>query len=118
MVRYVPHKSDNIRFNWDPEDNINAFFDGMYHNPFADWMTDGDWNETKYQQFNLLYATPLRYYMDAVLDHRSAEEYLDRYGMDYTDIHDPRKLTGTSSTATFVSSGYRMVSRNIEKLYR
>lgn len=118
MVRYVPHKSDNIRLNWDPEDNINAFFDGMYHNPFADWMTDGDWNETKYQQFNLLYSTPLRYYMDAVLDDRRAEEYLDRYGMDYTDIHDPRRLTGTSSTASFLSAGYRMVSKNIEKLYR
>lgn len=119
MVHYVPHKSDNIRVNWDPEDNVNAFFDGMYHNPFADWLTDDNWNETKYQQFTLLYSIPVvSNYMDAVLSNRSGKEYLNRYGMDYSDIHDPRKLSGTAQTAGFIGSSYRMISSNIGKLYR
>lgn len=118
MVRYVSHKSDNIRLNWDLNDNIDALFDGMYHNPFADWLVDDDWNADKYQQFTLLYATPLHYYMDAVLDNRRGQEYLNRYGMDYSNIHDPRRLSGTSSVSGFLGSGYRMISKNIEKLYR
>lgn len=79
----------------------------------------GDWNEEKLRKFQIAYAIPgVRDYMDYLLDRRADQEYLNRYGMDYTDIHDPRKLRTSGSYPRVVGSVYRMVSRNIDKLYK
>lgn len=87
-------------------------------NPVTDWLY-GDWNEEKYKQYIALSIVPVvRDYMDAMLDLRADQEYLSRYGLSYTDLHDPRKLRTTGSFGRFVSSGVNFVSHNVEKLYR
>lgn len=79
----------------------------------------GDWNEEKLRQFQIAYSVPgVRDYLDYLLDRRADEEYLGRYGMDYSDIHDPRKLRTSGSLPRSLGSSYRMVSRNVEKLYK
>lgn len=82
-----------------------------------DWLY-GDYDKQKIDMFTALYSVPgVRQYFDYLLDLRADQEYLSRYGMDYTDVHDPRKLKQTSSGAAFVGSAYHMVSRNIDSLY-
>lgn len=85
---------------------------------FDEWLY-GDWNESKYKDYKMLNSIPVvRDYMDYMLSVRSDNEYLTRYGMDYSDIHDPRKLSQSNSSARLYSSGYHMISRNINRLYR
>lgn len=84
---------------------------------FANWLY-GEYDEKKLHQFELLYATPVHYYMDYLLDRRADEEYLNRYGMDYSDIHDPRKLRQTSSSVAGLRFSYNFISSNVEKLYK
>lgn len=86
---------------------------------FDDWLY-GDWNEQKYEDYKLLTLVPfLSDYMDYRLDLRSDAEYLNRYGMDYTDIHDPRKLKQSSSySGSIAGASVRMISKNIDRLYR
>lgn len=87
-----------------------------------DCMTDflyGEWNEEKLRQYEVMARVPvLNDYMDYLLDRRADEEYLRRYGMDYSDIHDPRKLKQSSSGSRLVGSSLNFVSRNVSKLYR
>lgn len=84
----------------------------------SEWLY-GEWNEKKLSQFEKAYAIPGgRDYLDYLLDKRADEEYLRRYGMSYNDVHDPRKLRQASSASRMMSSGYRMVSRNVGSLYR
>lgn len=86
-------------------------------NEFSDWLY-GDYNERKLRQFEALHNIPgLGNYMDYLLDIRADEEYLDRYGMDYTDIHDPRKLRSTNSGSRLIGSAMNYVSKNVERLY-
>ena len=82
-----------------------------------DWLY-GDWDEDKLHKFEALYRIPvIGDYMDYLLDIRSDDEYLQRYGMDYSDIHDPRDLHQSNSGSRIVQSAYRMISRNIDLLY-
>lgn len=84
---------------------------------FDEWLY-GDWNEQKYKDYKMLNSVPIvRDYMDYMLSVRSDNEYLRRYGMDYSDIHDPRKLSQSGSSSRLNSHGYNMISRNISKLY-
>lgn len=87
-------------------------------NAVSEWLY-GEWNEKKLQQFEMAYAVPgVRDYLDYLLDKRADEEYLRRYGMSYSDIHDPRKLRQVSSSSSMMSRGYHMISRNVDSLYR
>lgn len=88
------------------------------NNGFSDWLY-GDWSEEKYNQYLALNSVyPIHLYMDYLLDRRSTGEYLNRYGLDYTDIHDPRKLASTRSGTAIGSYALNMVSKNVGKLYR
>lgn len=80
----------------------------------------GSWNKEKYSTYTVLNNIPgVSDYMDTLLDRRTAQEYLDRYGLDYTDIHDPRKLPGGKSSAVRVGmNALQFVSKNVSKLYR
>lgn len=84
---------------------------------FGEWLY-GEYDQEKLTQFELLYATPLKYYMDYKLNVRADEEYLNRYGMDYSDIHDPRKLKQTSSAAAMYGHALNYVSKNLHRLYK
>lgn len=96
-------------------------------NPFEfighpeDWLY-GEWSEDKYNTYLVMDSIkPLHYWMDYLLSKREAGEYLDRYGMDYSDIHDPRKLSTTrsaSAAGSYVTGRLNFFSKNIGKLYR
>lgn len=96
-----------------------------WRNHWWNYFTDPEgwlyssWSEEKYNQYLLMDSFyPLHLWMDYLLDKRGTSEYLDRYGMDYSDIHDPRKLSSTDSSRNLLTYGQRMVSKNINKLYR
>lgn len=85
---------------------------------FKDWLYGG-YDETKLRHFNILHNIPVfGDYMDYLLDSRADKEYLSRYGMDYSDIHDPRKLRSTGSGSRLVGSSLNFVSKNVSRLYR
>lgn len=99
--------------------HLGVGFHHLNENKFSEWLYEDNWNETKLQQYELLNSIPIvSNYMDYLLSRRSDQEYLDRYGMDYTDIHDPRKLSQTSSASDVIRSGLNFVSDNIKRLYR
>lgn len=84
---------------------------------FTEWLY-GEYDEKKLTQFELLHTIgPVGAYMDYKLDLRADNEYLNRYGMDYSDVHDPRKLKQTSSGSRMYGSSLNYVSKNLEKLY-
>lgn len=85
---------------------------------FTEWLY-GDYDEEKLTQFELLHNIPVvGPYMDYKLDSRADREYMSRYQLDYSDIHDPRKLKQTSSGTRLYGSAINMISKNIDKLYR
>lgn len=84
-----------------------------FDNGFSRWLY-GDYDEGKLKTFEVLYSIPgIRNYMDMLLDYRADREYLNRYGMSWSDIHDPRKLHSVRSTSGMIS----FVSENVDKLY-
>lgn len=110
MVFYTPMKANR---HWiEGDTNI------IDHNPFADWLY-GEYDERKLRQFEILHRVPgVSDYMDYLLDKRSDEEYLRHNGMDYSDIHDPRKLHQSASGSRFTGDVINFVSRNVSRLYR
>lgn len=89
-----------------------------FEDQFTKWLY-GDWSEEKVKQFELLHNIPvISNYMDYKLDYRDDQLYLERYGMDWSDIHDPRKLHSVSSGSAFVGASLNFVSHNLHKLYR
>lgn len=90
----------------------------LENNVVSDWLY-GEWNEEKLRTFEKLYAIrPVKIYFDYLLDRRADREYLDRYGLDYTSVHDPRKLRQVGSASTMYGYGMNFVSDNVRKLYR
>lgn len=80
---------------------------------FSEWLY-GDYDETKYTVFSTLYSIPgVHDYIDYLLDRRADKEYFERYGMGYSDIHDPRKLKQTRSFGRYLN----FVSDNVGSLY-
>lgn len=78
----------------------------------------GSWDEQKYHVYMGLRNVPyFNDYMDYLLDSRADKEYLNRHGLDYTDIHDPRKLHATMSGGRAVGGALNFVSRNVVRLY-
>lgn len=107
-------------FGWFEDFDLYAavFEDRPLNDQMVDWLY-GEWSEQKLKEFEILHNIPIvSNYMDYVLDHRADQEYLDRYGMDYSDIHDPRKLHQFSSGSSFVGSSVNFVSSNLHRLYR
>lgn len=90
----------------------------LEHNEFATWLYGG-YDEGKLRQFEILHNIPVvGNYMDYLLDYRVDREYLNRYGMDYSDVHDPRKLRSVGSGSAFYGSAVNFVSKNVSRLYR
>lgn len=94
-----------------------AFEDRPLKDQLKDWLYDS-WSKEKYDEYQFLNQVPIvNSYMDYLLDLRAMDEYLNRYQLDYTDIHDPRKLTTTSSFSRLSSSALNFVSKNVSRLY-
>lgn len=84
---------------------------------FSEWLY-GPWDKEKYETYKVLNIIPgVSHYMDYLLDVRADEEYLRRNGMDYSDIHDPRKLSQTGSEQSLGRSALS-VSKNVARLYK
>lgn len=105
-------------FDW--VDLYGAMFEGRpLKDQLKDWLYEDNWSKEKLDEYHLLNSFPIvNDYMDYLLDSRSTDEYLSRYQMDYSDIHDPRKLRSTSSGTRLVRSGINFVSSNVKRLYR
>lgn len=100
-------------YNWNPFD-----WD-LYSNPYQEWLYEDNWDRKKYRTFSLLDALPVvRDYNSMLLAYRQGEEYLNRYGLDYSDIHNPRNLHGSNESSAFLRSSLNYVSKNIGKLYQ
>lgn len=99
---------------------VNIFKAGFdaFDRHFTDWLY-GDWNEEKFNQYEVLDHIPgMHEYMEYKLDHRKTQEYFNRYDMDYTDVHDPRKLYEHGSAGSYFTYGLDRVSDNFKRLYR
>lgn len=84
-----------------------------------DWLYNTEWNERKVNQYLLAKNFFLTSWaIDYAEGKKQMLEYMDRYGMDYSDIHHISKMPGISQ----MSSGYGRVTnwigRNIGRLYR
>lgn len=86
---------------------------------FSDEYLYGSWTENKYHQylFNKAFIPLYGTYAEMKMAQRESKEYLNRYGLDYTDIHNPERLSETSATTRAYSAGLNFVSSNITKLY-
>lgn len=99
-------KFNKANSNWTMDDNA-----------LSRWLY-GDWSESKLHEYEMLSRIPfIGEYMDYLLDVRADEEYLNRYGMTYSDIHNPKKLKQTYSGSRMYGS-MLSVSENIALLYR
>lgn len=83
------------------------------------WLYEDNWTEEKLSTFEKLYGTKLgKMYFDYLLDRRADNEYLKRYGLTYSDIHDPRKLRQVGSASHMYGYAMNFVSDNVKRLYR
>lgn len=103
---------------------MTIYLEDFRSNPFeffkdpTGWLYS-DWTEDKFKAYSMLNSLPfVGNYMDYLLDKRATDEYFDRYGMDYTDIHDPRKLQYSNTVVNLYRSGMNFVSKNVTRLYR
>lgn len=123
MARYYPKGSGNNRTPKKDEPNpvLDPGIDdsvNLEENFFSEWLY-GEWDEEKLKQFAILYHIPgIRDYIDYLLDIRSDQEYMDRYGLTPGDVHDPRKLRSTDSFGRFVTHSLEWVSDNVRFLYK
>lgn len=101
-------------------DLYGAAFEGRpLKDQLKSWLLDEPWSKEKYDEYQVLNQIPVvSNYMDYLLSVRADEEYLARYQMDYSDIHDPRKLSQTSAAASLAGSARVTTSRNIDRLYQ
>lgn len=85
---------------------------------YADWLYEDNYTKEKFSKVALASILPgIGQYTQYLLDMRNAEEYLARNQMTWSDIHDPRKLTGFGSTAASYRAGLNFVSSNVKRLY-
>lgn len=95
------------------------YMDAIYHP--KEWL-NSEWSKEKQTAFNDLYDfsiggySPFRDTFDKILDERNNDLYMDRYGLTYADVKDPRKLK-SNSTVGMALSTINFVSSNIKRLY-
>lgn len=97
---------------------------GMHNNTHGlmddlkDWLYEDNYDQKKFEKVAILSSLPgIGLYVNNVLDMRAATEYLRNNQMTWSDIHDPRKLSGFGSTAAIGRAGVNFISRNVKRLY-
>lgn len=89
-------------------------------NLYGGYVTNGKWNEQKYNQYLIARSALPLYsaYADVEIGRKRNDWYFNRYGMNWDDVIQPWNLPGTNQ----VESGYRStlnyVSDNIKRLYK
>lgn len=90
-------------------------------NPVSEWLYEDNWSKGKYAVYLGAHGVPVvGQYFDWLLGMRQAQEYLDRYQLDWSDIHNPNRLPGglSGSTSGLMHGGLNFVSDNFKRLYR
>lgn len=102
-----------------------GYMDSPFHKWFGDltgvnWYDDwyGGYDEKKYRSYQFFHALPFfSDYIDTNIATHKTEKYLDRYGLDFSDIRDPSSLYDSGNgSRTLHQLNY--VSSNLHKLYR
>lgn len=123
MARYYPNGSGGNRKSKkdDPNPILDPGVDSsvtLENNAFSEWLY-GDYDEQKFKTVSLLLHTPgVSNYVNYLLDYRQDTEYMRRYQLDYSDIHDPRKLRTSSTYGALAAATFNFVSDNVKRLYR
>lgn len=117
MARYYP--SSNKR---DGSPLPTSGNDTLEDNGISRWLyegLEGKWTQSDQDRFEKMYSVDgMRQYLDYLLDRRTRENLFNLYGIQYSDIRDPRNVAGVRSTAAMNQFAINFVSDNIKRLYR
>lgn len=84
---------------------------------YEDWLLD-DMSEAKYNYLVMMDGVPfVGGYHRSVFATRDMDLYLDRHGLDYSDILNPYNVPTLSANSSVVRQGVNFVSKNIDLLY-
>lgn len=109
-----PKKSDSVGPGGPP----NTIDD----NGISRWLyegLDGNWTKEDQERFERMYSIKgYKEYLDYLLDKEQRERIFNLYGIQYSDIRDPRNVKGAASTSRMYTAAYNFVSDNVKRLYR
>lgn len=93
-----------------------------WENLFNSYVTNGEWDEAKYDEYNAARALLPGYsaYADSEIGKQKNEQYMERYGLTWDDVRSPWSLPGDSlisSAGSSLSRSVNFVSKNLEMLY-
>lgn len=78
-----------------------------------------DYDESKYNAYTFFsQIPPFKYQIAYDIGRTQNEEYLNRYGLGYEDIHYPQKMPGSGAMSSSVAGTLNFVSSNLTRLYR
>lgn len=101
-------------------DKLRPFMMGLWNS--EDWL-NGQWSEDDQKAFDFLYDfnvlgyAPFRSNFDDILNEKSWNSYSKRYGLDYSDIMDPRTFHNHFNQSSMASRTFAFVSSNVKRLY-
>lgn len=88
-------------------------------NSFAEWLTNGEWDEEKYTKYIFLKQLPvIGQYMQFLTDFYDDTSYMKNNQLTWDDLKRPWKLKSSNSGAAFIRSGLNFISDNVKRLYR
>ena len=88
-------------------------------NSYAQWLTDGNWDQTKYTQYLFLRQLPvIGQYTNFLTDYYDDMSYMRQNQLDWDKVRRPWKLKSSNSGTAFIRSGINFVSDNVKRLYR
>lgn len=116
MARYYPHSAPGSK-NYKPDPIQDPDKNG-----WAEWLysaAEGQWTQEDQDRFDMYYAMePFKSYFDWVLDKQIREKVFNLYGIDYSDIHDPRNVIGAGNSGRALHNSLNFVSDNVRRLYK
>lgn len=106
-------------------DNVDNFVENAILPQFEDnfisqWLYEDNWTKGKYAIYLGSQGVPLvGTYFNWLLGMRQSQEYLDQNQLDWSDIHNPRKLPGGNegNSASLFRGGINFISDNVKRLY-
>lgn len=94
---------------------------GLAKKSTYDWLDKsqrGEWSKQDQDFYDFISSAPgLNHFTKLYENEKTREWYMSRYGIDYSQVHQPWNLPGGSEVGSFHSS-LNYVSDNIKRLYR
>lgn len=88
-------------------------------NSYSAWLTNGEWDESKYTEYLVNTVLPgMREYTQFLVDFYDDKSYMDRQGIDWSNVRHPWKFKSSNSASSGMRYGYHFVSDNIKRLYK